>query len=102
MFAPSLAKAIATARPIPLSPPVMSAILFCNLPLPRCFSSSALGRVSFYPRGQAAGLDVAAVEAFFSWACEKKIAFQLMLRCLNQHFHRKWLHHRTMRRLKKL
>ena len=39
-----LAKAIATARPIPLSPPVISAILFCNLPLPRCFSFSALGR----------------------------------------------------------
>src|SRR5437899_807287 len=41
---PSVAKAIATARPIPLSPPVMSATLFCSFPLPGCFSSSALGR----------------------------------------------------------
>jgi hypothetical protein len=33
--APSLAKAIATARPIPLSPPVTIATLFFNFPLPK-------------------------------------------------------------------
>src|SRR5207253_1979854 len=32
---------MATARPMPLSPPVMIATLSCNFPLPRCFSSSA-------------------------------------------------------------
>src|SRR5205807_452612 len=35
---------MATARPMPLSPPVMIATLSCNFPLPRCFSSSARGR----------------------------------------------------------
>ena len=38
--APSLAKAMATARPMPLSPPVISATLPRSLPLPRCCGSS--------------------------------------------------------------
>jgi len=33
--APSRANAIATARPMPESPPVITAFLPCNLPLPR-------------------------------------------------------------------
>ena len=36
--------AIATARPMPLSPPVMSALRPCNFPLPRCAGSSEEGR----------------------------------------------------------
>ncbi len=46
--APSRAKAIATARPIPESPPVISARLPSSLPLPRYDSSpwSGLGVIS--------------------------------------------------------
>src|SRR5205807_7343565 len=44
MSAPSLAKAMATARPIPLSPPLISAAFPLSFPLPRCCSYSALGR----------------------------------------------------------
>src|SRR6478609_7134198 len=42
--APSLAYAMATARPIPLSPPVISATLFSNLPLPPCSGPWLFGR----------------------------------------------------------
>jgi hypothetical protein len=42
--APSFANAIATARPIPLSPPVMIATLPLSLPVPLCFASCDLGR----------------------------------------------------------
>lgn len=43
MSAPSFAKAIATARPIPLSPPVIMAALPSSFPLPRCFESWETG-----------------------------------------------------------
>ena len=42
-FAPSLANAIATARPMPLSPPVMSAVFPSSLPLPTYSFASAAG-----------------------------------------------------------
>src|SRR6266481_1011208 len=58
---------MATARPIPLSPPVIIATLPCNLPLPRCFSSSACGR-GFIVRGLVAVAGAAAAEASFLWA----------------------------------
>ncbi len=43
MSAPSLAKRIATARPIPLSPPVARATLFWSFPLPPDCASSDFG-----------------------------------------------------------
>jgi len=69
--APSVAKAIATARPIPLSPPVMSATLFCSFPLPGVFRLPLWGAASFYARGRAIDLDVEAAGASFLWPCEK-------------------------------
>src|SRR5687767_1662021 len=41
--APSLAKAMATARPMPESPPVMRATRLASLPEPLCLGSCALG-----------------------------------------------------------
>src|SRR5262249_52111613 len=45
IFAPSRAMATATARPIPLSPPVMSATLSFSLRTPGYFGSSGSGRI---------------------------------------------------------
>ena len=65
--ASSFAKGIATARPIPLSPPVMIATLSRNFARPRCFSSSALAAASFCVRGQVVAPDVELAEVSFRW-----------------------------------
>jgi hypothetical protein len=57
--APSRAKAIATARPMPLSPPVISAALPSSLPLPTYECSPKSGAVDILdssPGGCCAGV----------------------------------------------
>ena len=52
---------MATARPIPLSPPLINATFPVSFPLPRCRSSSVLGRGFICARAQA-------VATVFAWA----------------------------------